>query len=292
MSVLRHSAALLIALLLTVMLQAQDNWDGVLDRYEEICGRCIELRGRISAGEAVPNAEVTKLLGELSRLRTLIQDSQGSMSAGQRKRFNTIKNRYESSTGGELSSSTPAAKKTEGTRATYKKNVTAPPAANVIRNLSVLPHGSSVPGLPFLLAAPAGTGIAAQSTPAPPEAPAPLYGPIRTDIIPIACFGVRPAFGLFGAVAKGHWGGYISARSTFTPTAADYTNATVLMLADVMNDNRVTRLKKVLSIYNQQAEQSAAGQTDLFAEGVKTKQDILDEVLVLLQQNFNHVRAD
>lgn len=223
MSVLRHSAALLIALLLTVMLQAQDNWDGVLDRYEEICGRCIELRGRISAGEAVPNAEVTKLLGELSRLRTLIQDSQGSMSAGQRKRFNTIKNRYESSTGGELSSSTPAAKKTEGTRATYKKNVTAPPAANVIRNLSVLPQGSSVPGLPFLLAAPAGSGIAAQSTPAPPEAPAPLYGPIRTDIIPIACFGVRPAFGLFGAVAKGHWGGYISARSTFTPTAADYT---------------------------------------------------------------------
>ena len=66
-------------------------------------------------------------------------------------------------------------------------------------------------------------------------------------------------------------------------TAADYTNATVLMLADVMNDNRVTRLKKVLSIYNQQAEQSAAGQTDLFAEGVKTKQEILDEVLVLLQ---------
>ena len=66
-------------------------------------------------------------------------------------------------------------------------------------------------------------------------------------------------------------------------TAADYTNATVLMLADVMNDNRVTRLKKVLSIYNQQAEQSAAGQTDLFADGVKTKQEILDEVLVLLQ---------
>ena len=66
-------------------------------------------------------------------------------------------------------------------------------------------------------------------------------------------------------------------------TAADYTNATVLMLADVMNDSRVTRLKKVLSIYNQQAEQSAAGQTDLFAEGVKTKQEILDEVLLLLQ---------
>ena len=39
----------------------------------------------------------------------------------------------------------------------------------------------------------------------------------------------------------------------------------------------------MLSIYNQQAEQSAAGQTDLFADGVKTQQDILNEVLLLLQ---------
>lgn len=66
-------------------------------------------------------------------------------------------------------------------------------------------------------------------------------------------------------------------------TAADYTNATVLMLADLLNDNRVTRLKKALQVYNHQAEQSAGGQTDLFAGDVKTQQDILNEVLLLLQ---------
>lgn len=66
-------------------------------------------------------------------------------------------------------------------------------------------------------------------------------------------------------------------------TAADFTNATVMMLADLLNDNRVTRLKKALQVYNHQAEQSAGGQTDLFAGDVKTKQDILNEVLLLLQ---------
>ena len=66
-------------------------------------------------------------------------------------------------------------------------------------------------------------------------------------------------------------------------TAADYTNAIVLMLADLLNDNRVTRLKRALTVYNKNASESAAGQIDLFAEGVKTKQDILNEVLLLLQ---------
>lgn len=222
MSVLRHIETLILTLLLTVMLHAQDNWNSVIDRYEEICSRCIELRGRISAGEAVSNAEVTKLLGELSRLRTLIQDSQGSMSAEQRKRFNTIKNRYEASTGGGLSSGTATVKKTEVARTTPKKPASAPPDANVIQKLSVLPLCSDVPGLPHLLTAPFSTGITANSTPMPAEAPAPLYGPIRTDIIPIACFGARPSFGLFAAVAKERWGGYISAHSTFTGTGTDY----------------------------------------------------------------------
>ena len=74
-------------------------------------------------------------------------------------------------------------------------------------------------------------------------------------------------------------------------TAADYTNATVLMLADVMNDNRVTRLKKVLSVYNGKTTASAGGQSgmtfdedgNLVGYGVQTKQEILNEVLLLLQ---------
>lgn len=66
-------------------------------------------------------------------------------------------------------------------------------------------------------------------------------------------------------------------------TETDYTNATVLMLADLINDTRSTQLKKTLAIYNRKAEQSAAGQIDIFSGGVETKQDILKEVLLLLQ---------
>lgn len=67
-------------------------------------------------------------------------------------------------------------------------------------------------------------------------------------------------------------------------TVADYNNATMLMLADVLNDSRITQLKKILSVYNQKAADSAAGQTDMFSGGVKTKEEIWNEV----KQLINH----
>ena len=65
-------------------------------------------------------------------------------------------------------------------------------------------------------------------------------------------------------------------------TVADYTNATVLMLADMLNDNRVKQLKNVLSLYNKEAKANADGQLDVFSGGVKSKEDILKDVLQLL----------
>ncbi len=65
-------------------------------------------------------------------------------------------------------------------------------------------------------------------------------------------------------------------------TVADYNNATMLMLADVLNDNRSTQLKKILAVYNQKAADSAAGQTDMFSGGVKTKEEIWNEVKQLI----------
>ena len=65
-------------------------------------------------------------------------------------------------------------------------------------------------------------------------------------------------------------------------TVADYTNATVLMLADCLNDGRVSQLKKVLAIYNDHAAQSAAGQYDIFSGGVKSKEEIINDVLNIL----------
>lgn len=65
-------------------------------------------------------------------------------------------------------------------------------------------------------------------------------------------------------------------------TVADYNNATMLMLADVLNDSRITQLKKILAVYNQKAADSAAGQTDMFSGGVKTKEEIWNEVKQLI----------
>ena len=61
-------------------------------------------------------------------------------------------------------------------------------------------------------------------------------------------------------------------------TVADYTNVTIMLLADMLNDNRTTMLKKWLSNYNADAKSSANGQLDLFAGDVMDKKTILDEI--------------
>lgn len=65
-------------------------------------------------------------------------------------------------------------------------------------------------------------------------------------------------------------------------TIADFRNRTVMLLADTINQSQVTRLKKMFAVYNHQAADAASGQTDMFSDGgVKTKQEILDEVYSL-----------
>ena len=73
-------------------------------------------------------------------------------------------------------------------------------------------------------------------------------------------------------------------------TVADYNNAAVMMLADVMNDGRVTQLKKVLSFYNTQAADSAQGIGNMFAGGVKSKGQIINEVNELLNNGQEYDR--
>lgn len=65
-------------------------------------------------------------------------------------------------------------------------------------------------------------------------------------------------------------------------TVADYKNATIMMLADVLNDKRVSQLKGVIASYNDMAIDSANGQLELFTGTIKTKEDIINEVLKLL----------
>lgn len=65
-------------------------------------------------------------------------------------------------------------------------------------------------------------------------------------------------------------------------TVADYRDAAVLMLSDLLNHTQAGRLRKVLTLYNDSARLSAGGQIDMFTGSVKGKDDILREVDVIL----------
>ncbi len=65
-------------------------------------------------------------------------------------------------------------------------------------------------------------------------------------------------------------------------TVADYKNATMLLIADILNDNRSTLLKKYLQLYNTNAKDAANGQLDIFSGTVASKESILNDVNELL----------
>ena len=94
---LRH---ILLVTLMTLCLamhaaaQSADSFDTALDKYESICDRCIELRGRINAGESIDMSVLSTLLGELSSLRATLSGASGNMTAAQAARFASIRERY------------------------------------------------------------------------------------------------------------------------------------------------------------------------------------------------------
>lgn len=65
-------------------------------------------------------------------------------------------------------------------------------------------------------------------------------------------------------------------------TVADYKNATMLKIADILNDNRSTLLKKYLQLYNTNAKDAANGQLDIFSGTVASKESILNDINELL----------
>ena len=65
-------------------------------------------------------------------------------------------------------------------------------------------------------------------------------------------------------------------------TVADYNNATIMMLANAINDKRISQLKKVLASYNGMAMDSATGQLNLFTGELRERNSIINDVLNLL----------
>ncbi len=65
------------------------------------------------------------------------------------------------------------------------------------------------------------------------------------------------------------------------------------ILADLINDERVTMLKKYLTIYNQHAQMASNGQIDMFtAGGMKTKEEILKDVQTLFAKGTAMEQTD
>ena len=74
-------------------------------------------------------------------------------------------------------------------------------------------------------------------------------------------------------------------------TKADVSDTTVLMLADMVNHEQVTKLKRLFVVYNAHAKDAANNQTDMFSGGdVRTKEDILNDVKKIL--NYSTKKLD
>lgn len=56
------------------------------------------------------------------------------------------------------------------------------------------------------------------------------------------------------------------------------TDATTLLLADILNSGRPSDLRKILTTYNNEASQASGGQMDLFSGSIPTKEEILTTV--------------
>lgn len=62
-------------------------------------------------------------------------------------------------------------------------------------------------------------------------------------------------------------------------TVCDYKDTCILILADALNHEQITLLKRIMAVYNHQAKDAADGQTDMFSASlIKTKAEILNEV--------------
>lgn len=101
------------------------------------------------------------------------------------------------------------------------------------------------------------------------------------------CFHARQDGAKYGEIVSTYARqGVLFADPDELQTVADFNNATMMMLADVLNDKRVTLLKTTLQLYNNNARQSAAGQTDMFAGGIKSREDILRDVITFINENY------
>lgn len=70
------------------------SWEELLDQYELICRRCITLKQRQDAGEAIPSRQLLLLMDKLETLRGKLKTVSDKMPAYARERYNAIRQMY------------------------------------------------------------------------------------------------------------------------------------------------------------------------------------------------------
>ena len=101
------------------------------------------------------------------------------------------------------------------------------------------------------------------------------------------CFDARNGGAKYGEIVSTYARqGVLFADPDELQTVADFNNATMLMLADALNDKRVTQLKIMFQLYNKDARESAAGQIDMFAGVIKSPEEILRGVIKFINENY------
>ncbi len=208
---------------------AQTNWNSVLDRYESITAQCKALRDKAAAGEPVSQKSVTTLFGELGRLRNMLQQSSGKMSKAQRDRFERIRRSYDGSVpAGEPQR--PVGEPVGEPRRSVGEPV-EPPATNdepafrlAQAKFEPLPAVDGGKILRFVLRQAQDGAQNDNRSSLRTDNPVILSEakgetkdlPVkRINILPTLSFGDTRQGGLFLAMTRGQWGGYVSLRTNF-----------------------------------------------------------------------------
>ena len=162
-------------------------WERLLDRYELICKKCLELKNLRDAGEDVPAAQMKDLLSELESLRSQLKGISDKMPAGVRRRFDSIRQMY---------------------------------ASGVISDTRIeeLPQADAGPSVPTLLSAPAPSGL----HPLSPAVSSPPQLPPRWTVSATAAVYPDLAWGGMVSCTWKRIGGYLAFRSNYTCHATSY----------------------------------------------------------------------
>lgn len=86
--------ALLLCCVLTFASPKARNWDKVLDRYENLCDKCLELKQQADSGQNISKSKFSKLIKDLNSLKSELKEASGQMSPEQAERFAQIRDRF------------------------------------------------------------------------------------------------------------------------------------------------------------------------------------------------------